>query len=477
MKKMLTLILCFMLCLTLIPAVSAQGDSSAAAMAATVNVPVTGDVSYSEAFAMLEIVNRERRSAGVSPLTMDRDMLDAAMLRAYETALDWNAEHVRPNGEMCYTINTRMTGENIAAADVDAEAVMKRWMQSGDHRRNLLKANHKSIGIGAVKVDGNYYWVQCFADDLVAAASKPADAPGSTRPIQVQCSSTFYKPLFKLSDATLSVGQSAALSVSWDNWTEVALPFSGITVESSAPSILQVNGNTVTAKENGTAQISVYYGDYSAGAQTFTVTCGSGGPLVTEPPAASQPVSNPGNTTTTGGGFSDVPSGAYYAEAVNWAVRHNPQITDGVDAKHFQPGAGCTRAQAVTFLWRANGCPEPRSTRNPFTDVASSKYYYKAVLWAVEQGITDGATASTFAPNGSCTRAQIVTFLWRAEGAPASGSRSAGFSDVQSGKYYANAVSWAVNRQITDGVDRTHFAPNASCTRAQIVTFLWRCMN
>ena len=472
MKKWISLILCAALCLSLIPSVSAQADSPAEAMAAaTVNVPVAGDISYSEAFAMLEIINRERRSAGVGTLTMDQQMLDAAMQRAYETAIDWNKEHVRPNGEMCYTLNSRMTGENNAVTDVDAASVMQRWMSSPDHRKNILKANHKSIGIGAVKVDGKYYWVQCFADDLVSAASKPADVPNSIRNIPVKRSADFYKPLFHLSSDSLAVGSSATLSVSWDNWTEVALPFSGITVESSAPSILQVSGNQITARGSGTVQLRLYHGDYSAGARTFTVKCGSGGPVVTQP----QPGGTTGSTRS-GGRFADVPSDKYYAQAVEWAVNHNPQITEGTDATHFNPNGTCTRAEAVTFLWRARGCPEPSSYRNPFTDVFSSKYYYKAVLWAVQNGITDGTSATRFSPNDACTRAHVVTFLWRAQGSPAAGRSDTGFRDVPTSKYYANAVSWAVSRGITDGVDATHFAPNAACTRAHIVTFIWRCM-
>ena len=170
--------------------------------------------------------------------------------------------------------------------------------------------------------------------------------------------------------------------------------------------------------------------------------------------------------------FVDVPSGSYYEDAVDWAVANG--ITTGTDAAHFSPDGICTRAQAVTFLWRAAGRPAPESRTMPFTDVPADSYYYDAVLWAVENGITKGTSSTTFSPDDTCTRAQIVTFLWRSEQSPAAGSSNP-FTDVSADAYYANAVLWAVKEAITTGTTRTTFSPDAECTRAQIVTFLWRC--
>ena len=170
--------------------------------------------------------------------------------------------------------------------------------------------------------------------------------------------------------------------------------------------------------------------------------------------------------------FVDVPSGSYYEDAVDWAVANG--ITTGTDAAHFSPDGICTRAQAVTFLWRAAGRPAPESRTMPFTDVPADSYYYDAVLWAVENGITKGTSSTTFSPDDTCTRAQIVTFLWRSEQSPAAGSSNP-FTDVSADAYYADAVLWAVKEEITTGTTRTTFSPDAECTRAQIVTFLWRC--
>ena len=169
--------------------------------------------------------------------------------------------------------------------------------------------------------------------------------------------------------------------------------------------------------------------------------------------------------------FTDVSNSAYYYDAVLWAAEEG--ITSGVTGSTFAPGRGCTRAQLVTFLWRANGSPEPASRENPFTDVSSSAYYYDAVLWAVEKGITTGVTGSTFAPDALCTRGQAAVLLWRANGAPQV-SQEHPFRDVAEDAYYEDAVSWAVHGGVTQGTTGSTFAPDETCTRAQIVTFLYR---
>ena len=171
--------------------------------------------------------------------------------------------------------------------------------------------------------------------------------------------------------------------------------------------------------------------------------------------------------------FTDVPSGAYYEDAVIWAVKKD--ITSGTSATTFSPDGSCTRAQAVTFLWRAAGSPEPKSAAMPFTDVPAGSYFEKAVLWAVENGITKGTSDTTFSPDASCTRAQIVTFLWRAGGSPAVSGNSA-FSDVAADAYYAAAVAWAEKNGVTGGIGGGLFGSDNTCTRAQIVTFLHRAM-
>ena len=171
--------------------------------------------------------------------------------------------------------------------------------------------------------------------------------------------------------------------------------------------------------------------------------------------------------------FVDVPAGAYCYDAVQWAVEN--KITTGTGAVTFSPDDVCTRAQAVTFLWRAAGCPAPKSSANPFTDVKAGAYYYEAVLWAVEQGITKGTSDSAFSPDQTVTRGQTATFLWRFAGAQSASAKNP-FADVEPGAYYYDAALWAVQEGVTNGTGADTFSPDQGCTRGQIVTMLYRYM-
>ena len=261
---------------------------------------------------------------------------------------------------------------------------------------------------------------------------------------------------------TLSI-TSDALGNSWNSVT-VSGTDTGLTVDVGDEKVTVASDSNISATVTG----SNVFTQKASTAQTVSVTPAgvtvstSSGSLTTDETLEDPASSNP---------FTDVPADAYYHDAVLWAVENG--ITSGTSATTFSPNAVCTRAQAVTFLWRAAGSPEPGIAENPFTDVASDSYYYKAVLWAVEKGITSGTSATTFSPNVTCSRAQIVTFLWRGQQSP-SVSTSGAFTDVSADAYYAKAVDWAVSEGITSGTSATTFSPNANCTRAQIVTFLWR---
>lgn len=264
-------------------------------------------------------------------------------------------------------------------------------------------------------------------------------------------------PLVELTGLTLTpkkmdleVGKSYQLSAV----KEPANAEGSLTWTSSKPAVAAVDqSGKVTAKGEGTATITVTCGTKSA---TCTVTVSK--PLVPEVPGTS---------------FTDVPTGAYYEEAVGWAVEKG--ITKGTSDSTFTPDGVCTRAQAVTFLWRAAGSPAAKAGSLPFADVKAGSYYDDAVRWAVENGVTVGTSATTFSPNATCSRAQIVTFLWRAQKSPAAGSANP-FDDVAGSAYYADAVQWAVQKNITKGTGATAFSPDANCIRAQIVTFLYRSM-
>ena len=169
--------------------------------------------------------------------------------------------------------------------------------------------------------------------------------------------------------------------------------------------------------------------------------------------------------------FADVQPDAWYHDAVQWAVING--VTEGTGETTFSPDEACTRAQAVTFLWRAAGCPEPTKADNPFKDVPEDAYYRGAVLWAAEKGVTNGTAPGAFSPDAPCSRAQIVTFLHRAAGSPEAAGEMR-FADIPADAYYHGAVLWAVEQGVTKGTDSTHFSPEKTCSRAEIVTFLQR---
>ena len=173
--------------------------------------------------------------------------------------------------------------------------------------------------------------------------------------------------------------------------------------------------------------------------------------------------------------FKDVVNDPFFYDAVLWALEM--EITEGTSETTFEPFAECTRANVVTFLWRANGCPEPEAVENPFVDIAEDAYYYKAILWAAEKGITDGTSKTAFSPDDTCTRAQIVTFLWREAGKPEPEADNCAFEDVSDLAYYRDAVLWAVEKGITQGKSDTAFDPDAICNRGETVTFLYRAVN
>ena len=170
--------------------------------------------------------------------------------------------------------------------------------------------------------------------------------------------------------------------------------------------------------------------------------------------------------------FTDVPEGSFYYDSVLWAARRG--ITTGITPTTFAPNNPCMRAHVVTFLWRAAGSPEPTGTEHPFVDVKPSDFYYKPVLWALENGITAGLDATHFGPTAYCNRAQVVAFLHRTMGSPKPESLTHPFTDVKAGAFYEIPVLWAVENGITAGLSATAFGPDAICNRAQIVTFLYR---
>ena len=299
----------------------------------------------------------------------------------------------------------------------------------------LDKSSH--VFTGSIKA-GSYTTVTATDTEPVEYTftySRPSSGSSSYDP-------TYSVTVDKTENGSVTVSPKSASK--GDTVTITVKPDSGYVLETLT--VTDKNGNELTLKDKGN------------GKYTFTMPAGK-----VEVKATFMEDNSVLNF------FYDVPNGAYFCEAVKWAV--DKGITNGLSDTMFGPYESCTRAQIVTFLWRAAGSPEPKAASS-FTDVPANAYYAKAVAWAVENGITNGMTATMFAPDATCTRGQSVTFLYRALKGTASGS--ANFTDVKSDAFYADAINWAVANNVTNGTSNTTFSPNADCTRAEIVTFLYR---
>lgn len=413
-------------------------------------VTVSSQEYYSEAFEVLELVNEEREKEGLSALTMDRDLLEAAMLRGSELGLCFG--HIRPINEDCFTACDKMYGENIAAGQGSAAAVMDSWMNSEGHRGNILKEDYQSIGIGAVIINDVPYWVQCFGFDEADSVSEGAYTDSAAfRDIQFAPDFEELDYGISIDRTTLDVGETASVQFYFNNgFSTTTIEPEYLGYQTSDNLVCTVSDGEIKAVGSGSADITVSLPKSPDVAFSNTITV-NGKPV------------NP---------FVDVSEDDYYYDSVIWAYEND--ITAGKDETHFEPKANCTRAQVVTFLWRTMGEPEAEAAENPFVDVSEDAYYYTAVLWAAENGITAGMDESHFAPDDHVTRGQFVSFLHRNEGEPQPENAENPFVDVEEGRYYYNAVLWAYENGITAGKDDTHFAPDSKCTRAEVVTFLYR---
>lgn len=272
-----------------------------------------------------------------------------------------------------------------------------------------------------------------------------------------------------------AAGGGAVPAVETGKYAVTAASASGGTVSTNATTAKAGDGVTVTltpasGKKLSTLKVTTASGKIVALSKVsdtqYTFTMPSEGVTVNAVFADEEVKPTPAQPSQ----FSDVPENSYFSDAVEWAVGKG--VTSGVGGGKFAPYSSCTRSQAVTFLWRAAGSPEPKGDAT-FTDVNPNGFYYKAVLWAVEQGITAGVGGGKFNPDGECSRGQIVTFLWRFAGKPTPQS-AARFNDVSATAFYRDAVTWAQESGVTSGTGNGNFSPNNVCNRAQIVTFLYR---
>ena len=323
--------------------------------------------------------------------------------------------------------------------------IVKRDGSEGAYTYTVLAKSGLTSGVYLTNPSGalaSNYYVSSTANGVWTVSYSAPYSGGSSS----------YDPTYSVSTpsktehGTVTVSPKSASK--GDRVTVTVKPDSGYVLETLT--VTDKNGNELTLKDKGN------------GKYTFTMPAGK-----VEVKATFMEDNSMLNF------FYDVPNGAYFYEAVKWAVKNG--ITTGVGNDLFAPEQPCTRAQIVTFLWRAAGSPEPKGAASGMTDVVSGSYYEKAVAWAIENGITTGTTTSTFSPDATCTRAQAVTFLARALKAKA--ASAAEFSDVPTGSYFADAVAWAAANGVTEGIGGGLFGSDNDCTRGQIVTFLYRAYN
>ncbi len=367
---------------------------------------------------VLKLINIERANVGLQSLSMVSDLQASCDVRAVE--LETSFSHTRPDGSGCYTTIPKSfphkgTGENAAKGQTGPEQVVESWMNSSGHRANILNFAAGYMGVGYAEKENT--WIQQFtARDTIVDCKVSTDQ----RSLNAREISEVYLIL------TTANGYVSYMPLSFEAMKEE-------------------NGN-YTPRINA-PNLPVFTYRYGPATQSPT------------PPVQGEDAEEIS--------FIDVRPDAYYASAVNWAVEK--KITSGTSDTTFSPDDTCTRAQILTFLWRAVGAPKAEGT-NPFTDVSSGHYYYDAALWAYQKGMVNRGKFSASAP---CTRASTVMYLWKNAGSPDVGTVGT-FTDVTADADYAKAVSWAVQNGITSGTSDSTFSPDMTCTRGQIVTFLNR---
>lgn len=381
-----------------------------------------------EEWEILRMVNVERAKDGHSLLTMVDELQTACDIR--EPEILESASHTRPNGSKCYTaisdFNYTTAAENIyhcpsTSTIVPVANAMDGWMNSPGHRKNILTDGYDYIGIGSYEENREGSAVQFFAG-WANPITEITTSSGSTN--------------FEDEDAM----QKEYLICTTSDGIVSYMPLD--------VSYMKKNGNSYTLNMNTTNPI--------------TLTVGDG--------KSTDSAEENGNAQKPNTAFTDVEAGVYYEDAVKWAVEKN--VTTGTTATTFSPDVTCTRAQILTFMWRAAGSPEP-TIANPFADVKDTDYYCKPALWAYEKGMVTG---TEFEADTPCTRASTVTYMWQNAGAPKT-NVSDKFSDVSALSDCAEAVAWATENGVTSGTSGTTFSPGLICSRAQIVTFLLRAVN
>lgn len=452
-----------------------------------------GSVKTSALQGAANRLNLLRRLAGLPDITLDMELCEdaqySAVIQGYNGSLDHRPAQPAGMSDSFYQRAYAASSSSNLAAGVTLTYAVDGWMDDSDtsnidrlgHRRWQLNPVLGKVGFGYVEPTDSRYRSyaaekvfdksggRCDYDFIAwpASGNFPSELFSSTTAWSISLNPEQYQTPSQ-SDLTVSLTRQS----DGKTWTFRGDGYAASYQEDYFNVDLGSYAvpNCIIFRPAG---IDEYAGSYTIRIEGLKTTSGQRVENFTyevdffdQDNMAAEQLEQPAQASS----FRDVPANAYYREAVEWAVEQN--ITGGTGANTFSPNASCTRGQIVTFLWRSAGSPTPKGQSNPFKDINKNDYYYEAVLWAAENGITGGTSASTFSPNTAVTRGQTVTFLYRAAGAPAAGSSD--FRDVSESAYYARAVAWAYQAGITSGTGNGKFSPDANCTRAQIVTMLYR---
>ena len=418
--------------------------------AITYNVYVTGTFDYKKAYEVLDKVNEERKKKGLSSLTMDRDLLEAAMQRARETSIYF--DHTRPSGLNYYTICSKMSGENITAGSSTAEGAMNEWMNSPKHKDNILTSSWKSIGIGCFYTNGQWYWTQCFSSDTAINVSMPANKTEKqavkTLDDKISLQGTSLTNVNVKMQETTTIGKIYNINTGWPAARVILEPESFTWTSGSAKTATVTSKGAIKGIKTGNTTVKAAIGNK---ALTYNIS-----------------VKLP---------FTDVGEGEWFYAAVN--DTYCKGIIKGSGNK-FEPNSKLTRGMIVTILYRMEGSnPVPNS--NKFTDVKKSEYYYDAVKWAASKGIVNGyGQTGKFGPDDPVKRQDLAVILmhytqYKGKKISATGNLSKFKDGNATADYAKEAMQWAVARGVITGSEATKkVSPNGTATRAEAASMLFK---
>lgn len=405
-------------------------------------ITTEGTYNYDYAYRVLDLVNQQRKANGLSELTMDQELLDAAMLRSAELSVYYS--HDRPTGLTCFSASStlNMAGENIAMYQFSPEEVMTDWINSPDHRANILNSGYKSIGIGCFYQNGAYHWVQCFGRNLQQEAKRPSNSTGEKR---IYVGDDYINLSLSTENVRVRPGQTATVTIKNNN-VKSNSNCATWTSSNTGVAIVDKNGN-IKGIKNGETTITV-----KLGLDTKSITV-----FVQQ--------------------FEDVKKGDWYLSAINYCYERG--IILGATETEFRPTKNITRGMIVTILWRMEGEPVVTGVKD-FPDVNTTEYYAKAVRWASKNGVVNGYNNGTFGPNDNITREQLATILcnyakYKGKNVNITADTSK-FVDWHTTTGYARlAMNWAIATGVITGkYEGTKVDPQGTASRAEAASMIYK---